>query len=569
MRNSITIGLAGVAGAVFGLIAFGATTPDPAKAGKPRAEGDIFASLKVLRIQITIPPSGMAALRNTGWGRGQERPAVAATVREGGSLFTNVSVHLKGSAGSFRPVDDDPCFTLNFEKLAPGQTFHGLRKFSLNNSVQDPSFLTEKICRELFEAAGVPVPRAGHATVTLNGRDLGLHVLTEGFNKQFLKRYFKNTKGNLYDGGFVQDITARLAVNSGDNPKDHPGLTALIAAVREPDPARRLARLEQVLDMDRFLSFIAMDVMQCDWDGYAMNRNNWRLFHDLGANKMIFFPHGLDQMFGVERASPDCPIVPYMEGVVARAVVGTPEGRRRYLEKMSQLYTNVFHVDALLRRVDEVAATIRPAIAESDPQDARRHDQEVRWLKARITQRDESLRRQLSALAAMPKFDANGALRLTGWKPRAQTGAPAFQEPQAQAGDAFLYIGAWSGNPTGSWRTKFLLEPGTYRFEAKVRTKDVKPRAGEAGAGAGLRVSGGAMAFLQARSRSPNENGAGPHAAGDAVPQGLAGSIEWRNLTLPFQVPEWGSEVEFICELRAAVGEVWFDLSSLRIVRLR
>ena len=159
-----------------------------------------------------------------------------------------------------------------------------------------------------------------------------------------------------------------------------------------------------------------MDVMQCDWDGYAMAHNNWRIFHDRAANRMVFFPHGLDQMFGVEKTTPDCPILPHMEGLVARAVVQTPEGRRRYLERMAQLYTNVFHVEAILERVDELAAVLRPALAEYSSQAARRHDDQVQWFKRRIRERDESLSRQLAALVTQPKFDSTGVLKLVGWR---------------------------------------------------------------------------------------------------------------------------------------------------------
>jgi len=67
-----------------------------------------------------------------------------------------VAVHLKGAAGSFRQVDDNPALTLSFGKLSSGQRFHGLRKIHLNNSVQDPSFSTEDICGGMFHAAGVP-----------------------------------------------------------------------------------------------------------------------------------------------------------------------------------------------------------------------------------------------------------------------------------------------------------------------------------------------------------------------------------------------------------------------------
>src|SRR5262249_6524698 len=156
---------------------------------------------------------------------------------------TSVAVHLKGAAGSFRPVDDLPAMTLNFDKFVPGQNFHGLHKISLNNSVQDPSYLSEKVCRELFEAAGVPVPRAGHSLVRLNGRDLGLYVLLEGANKQFLKRYFSNASGNLYDGGFVHDVDPSLTVNSGDHPADRSALIALIRATQATQQTHNLAPL--------------------------------------------------------------------------------------------------------------------------------------------------------------------------------------------------------------------------------------------------------------------------------------------------------------------------------------
>src|SRR5207249_5753789 len=58
---------------------------------------------------------------------------VLATVREGDRVYTNVAVHLKGHLGSFRPVDSKPAFTLNFDKNAKGQRFHGLQKIHLNN----------------------------------------------------------------------------------------------------------------------------------------------------------------------------------------------------------------------------------------------------------------------------------------------------------------------------------------------------------------------------------------------------------------------------------------------------
>jgi hypothetical protein len=409
--------------------------------------------------------------------------------------------------------------------------------------VQDRSFLTEKICRELFEASGVPAPHVGFAKVELNGRDLGLRVMIEGWGKQFLKRYFKNVKGNLYDGGFVEDINDRLEVNSGDNPQDHSGLLALISALEE-NRSVRFSRLSEVLDMDRFLSFMAMDIMVCDWDGYPMNHNNWRLFHDQAANKMVFMPHGMDQMFGIERTTPECPILPPMHGKVAHAVITTPEGRSQYLERMAQLYTNVWHVDAILKRVDQLAAVIRPAIAESSSSHARYHDAQVRDLKERITERDQSLRVQLAKLRMQPKDDANSVFHPSGWTHNVQTGNPQFQLEKTSDSQEILYLGA-NGNSICSWRSRAQLEEGAYRFEGKIRTKDITPSSAEPTGGAGLRV------------------------AGNRVAPELVGTQDWQTFSFPFRVPEGADSVTLVCELRASHGEAWFDTSTLRVVRVR
>src|SRR5258706_3302737 len=157
----------------------------------PSEADRLFASPQILHLRIEISPEGVEILRHYQFDINDlmERTNVLATVREGKTVYTNVAVHIKGHLGSFQPLDSKPALTLNFDKNAKGQRFHGLQKISLNNSVQDSSYVSEQISRELFLAAGIPSPQAGHATVDLNGRMLGLFVLLEGWNKQFLKQH--------------------------------------------------------------------------------------------------------------------------------------------------------------------------------------------------------------------------------------------------------------------------------------------------------------------------------------------------------------------------------------------
>src|SRR5205823_1467750 len=155
-------------------------------------------------------------------------------------------------------------------------------------------------------------------------------------------------------------------------------------------------------------------------------KNNYRLFHDAERDKMVFMPHGLDQMFGVMRTDPNTPIMPHFEGLVARAVIQTPEGRRRYLQKMSQLMTNVFRVEAITNRVRTIAAQVRPAFAERGQSSAQHFDREMESLCSRIVQRGRSLQQQLSLPSDTLSFDSSGIARLKNWKSKTDYGNPAF-----------------------------------------------------------------------------------------------------------------------------------------------
>ncbi|HTD66831.1 MAG TPA: CotH kinase family protein [Candidatus Limnocylindria bacterium] len=515
------------------LLAVSASATDPTD--------DLFAS--ALRMQIEIPDEGMATLRGYKQIWRQPRPEridVRVTIREGGRVYTNVALHLKGSF-SFAPIDAKPSLTLNFSKFADGQKFHGLTKIHLNNSIQDESYLCEKLARELFQSLGVPSPRAGHALVKINGRDAGLYVLIEGANKQFVKRHFDSTKGNLYDGGSGGDITKALETDSGENPNDRTDLTNLVKAAREPVPAQRLARLEQVLDVERFITFAAAEIFLVHWDGYAAGPNNYRLFHDTSRDKMIFIPHGLDQLFGVSR-SPTFPITPPFKGLVAKGLFAVPEGRRRYLARVQSLSTNEFTVEKLHAHVDRLAAQLRPALADhrnihGDFDDA------VRSLKQRITLRTQSVAQQLGTPKRPVPLAADSSVQLGAWNFKPGPTQPALGSRTVTDNRQILSVRGRTPGSSGAWRTIVLLDAGHYEFTGRARTEG--------------------LTAADAR----NTNGVILRISGIRSTEGITIADDWTPLRYEFDV-SGVEDVELICEFRGAQPTTGsFDVSSLRLVR--
>lgn len=511
----------------------GVTLPAvPTPTGPPPAGIDLFSAGTIPRLSIKLDGIAVKSLRDN------PREYVPATVTDGTAIYPQVAIHLKGSVGSFRPFDDKPGLTLDFSRFQNGRKFHGLRRIYLNNSVEDPSYVNEKLGSEFFEAAGVPAPRVTRALVRLNGGAPRLYVLKEGFTEDFLARHFQAVSGELYEPGTGHDVNERLERNSVESPFDRnrTALKNLAASVEETDPAQRWQRLEATLDTRRFLAFMAAEVMLGHRDGYCINRNNFRVYHDLDSGKIVFFPHGMDQLLGTA----NLPWQPNWAGLVAQAVMSTPEGQQGYASTFGFMLTNEFDVGKLTRRVDELVQELRPALASDEWASVQAAADVV---KERMVKRKASLVAQWKRPALKPLEFTGGRAHPEGWE-IAELPAQGTMEEASVDGLTTLHISARSES-LASWRTSVLLPHGRYRFEGSVRVAGVEPLPSGAHQGARLRIGGSARDTTS-----------------------LVGDSSWQDLTADFEVGPAPAKVELICELRARAGEAWFDLSALRVLRI-
>jgi hypothetical protein len=497
-----------------------------------RAADELFTNASARRITINIPPEGLAVLRTNA------RTYVSASVRDGSNAPQNVAIHLKGSTGSFRRIDDKPGLTLDFDRYDANQRFHGLSKIHLNNSVEDASYLHELLGSEAFRRAGIPAARVGHAVVELNGRRLGLYVLKEGFTSEFLAQHFTRPTGNLYEPGKDgRDVDEPLDLQLGNAARRGQELEQLTVVAGEPDLAERWRKLPHILDVDRFVAFMAMEILTGHRDGYCLARNNFRVYQDAVSGRILFFPHGMDQLFGYAKL----PIEPRMSGLVARSIMEMPEGRQRFRDECSRLLRQVLAPAQLTARVDEkVAALAR----ELSPDESSALVRESGALKERIIQRLASVEQQLrQAPLEMLRF-TNSVATLPNWQPvDVPEGGAAFRT-NSPDGKSILVIRA--GPVTAaSWRSKVILPPGKYRVEGAVRTLDVAPLSFGKNHGAALRVA---------------------HAGATGVSR-WTGTQPWKETFASFELTR-EQEIELVCELRASRGQAWFDVGSIRLRRI-
>jgi spore coat protein H len=492
------------------------------------AGAELFESPKLRTFKITIAPDQYQALKN------DNRKYVRATVNEGGITYSNVAVRLKGM-GSFRPLHEKPSLAVKFDEFVPGQKFCGLSKIMLNNAAQDGSYLAEFVSLGLYRDAGLPASRVTHGFVELNGKDLGPYVIIEAVNKDFLRGHFHNSSGPMYEA-YLQDIDQNLDQDNGLDIKQI-DRKALAEACLITDPAERWNRLHRLLDVDAFITHIVLEMFTAHTDGYAIARNNYRLYHDPTTDRIVFITLGIDWGF----ANTGLSIQPPMNSLVAKGVLQTPQGRKIYRERLGTLYTNIFKVNVLTNRVNEAVARLKAAAR--NPDEARAFEGHGAGMRDRIVQRQRNVMAQLAAPEPEPLKFTDGYASLTGWHTKVDSGATKIEERTVES-KRLLYINGNEGGCIASWRTRVLLDGGKYRFRGMVRAEQIVPQTSDIGAGAGLRISGGKRANK------------------------LEGNAPWTKLEHFFDVPEGGAEVELVCELRATKGKVWFDRDSLRLQKL-
>ncbi len=491
--------------------------------GKHRAAIARFLEGPIQRLELELNDDGVEALRKA------PRRYVEATIRADGKVYRGMAVKLKGADGSFRPIDEKPCFTINTDKFKGGERFHGLKKFHLNNAREDSSFLRQMVAGEMARVAGVPAQRCAHVLVRLNQRDLGLYVLAEGYTKDFLAQFYGDPTGDLYEGGFCKDIDEGLIKDEGD-PKDFKAIETLLAGCREEDAAKRWAKLSAILDTDRFASFLAVEALVGVGDGYDFFRNNYRVYHDPKSGRLSFILHSMDQPL----SDAGFPIQRSPASIVGRAFVSCREGRDLYRERVGELYEKIWGKRDWPARIKEAGEKVRTAVG---PARAGELGDSIEELRKIVADRKRAIAEQLAQLPAPLKFAADGTAQIvSGWAPK-QEGDARLEHSKVQGKDCLRVIA--EGQAQASWRRSIRLDAGRYRFHARVKTVGVRD-----GDGVGLRISGR-----------------------DPAGEWLAGDSDWRAIDYEFEVPDEGDEVVLVAELRARHGEAWFAADSMRLVR--
>jgi spore coat protein H len=347
-----------------------------------------------------IQPDGSVILRNPKALRnglagvlGIDLPWSQASLEFGDVVLSEVGARFKGN-GTFvnsqrsykRPYKIDLSRGQNSGRIA------GRTVLNFHNLTADNSCLSDTLAYEFFRNAGVPAPRTSFARLRLTvqgrfeGRLLGLYVMVENPDREWAREQFgvggvalfKPVTYELFKD-LGEDWKAYNAIydpKTNTKPEQQQRIIQLAKLMTHASDVEFAAQVGELIDIEEFARFLACEVILSNYDGILSNGQNFLLYLDPRTNRIGFIPWDLDHCWGEfplvgtktqrEQASLWHPWLGenrFLERMLAAEPV-----RECYRRELQHLRETLFVPERLGHRVDEVAALVRPFVAEESPQ---------------------------------------------------------------------------------------------------------------------------------------------------------------------------------------------------------
>jgi hypothetical protein len=333
---------------------------------------------------------------------GWEFKYVHADLEIGGVKFPDVGVRYKGNGtymesqgGMKRPLKVD------LNKFVKGRKVGGATTLDFQNNVTDAGMMNDTLAYRFFRDAGVPAPRTAYAKVYVSVPGLhtntyvGLYTTPQNVDAQFAKDHF-GTK----DGLVLKPVTSRPFTDLGTNwskyagPYDPKTKASDAQKARVMEFARFVSnatdtefakRLGEYLDVEEFARFMAATVWLSNFDSLLDMGQNYYVHLDPKSNRFAFIPWDLDHSFGSfgmrgsQQTREQLSLQRPWSGSnrLLERIFAVEDFKQRYRANLEKIQAGIGQPERIGRQISEVAAAIRPAVAEEGSNALARFDKVV------------------------------------------------------------------------------------------------------------------------------------------------------------------------------------------------
>lgn len=257
-------------------------------------------------IEITFEESNWDYLLDQMAAAGDEERLIG-TASINGQVFDSVGVRYKGNSTYNANRVKNP-LNIKLDYVIDDQEIEGYGTIKLANVYNDPSFVREVLSYEIARKY-MPASESNYGNVYINGTHLGLYTSDQDVDKFFMRTHFSSDENARVKG----EITGNAMPGQMGGVWEYFGADSSLYFEKyalESDYGwdelvwfldtlnNHSSDVDQVLNIDRHLWFIAFQNLLVNLDGPINNPQNYYLYKD-DAGRMNPIPWDLNESFGV------------------------------------------------------------------------------------------------------------------------------------------------------------------------------------------------------------------------------------------------------------------------------
>ncbi len=268
------------------------------------------------------------------------------------------------------------------------KTYKGVKEIHLNAEYKDPSMIRNKLSLDFFKDIGVHSPQCRHIFLKVNSQNSGIYLELESVDRQFLMKrglpdgpifYAVNGDANF---SLMSDVDKKIktSLTLGYERKyglseDNAELEKFIYQVNTMLNNEFEKEINQYLDIDRYLRYLAGIIFTQNYDGFV---HNYALYQNRETGLFEVFPWDYDATWGRDingkYMREDFVSILGYNTLTAR-LLHTDKYRKQYQLILKNILNEQFHHDYLKPKIDLMYESLEPFITQ-DP-----YKDEEEWIK--------------------------------------------------------------------------------------------------------------------------------------------------------------------------------------------
>ena len=270
-------------------------------------EDEIFKELEVTEIRLTMSQEDEEFLLANENKYSEEYVKANVTFNNSelvNETVTNVGVRLRGNTARDHPKRS---FKIDFKQYG-GERYESYKKINLKPNVNDPSVVRELLTMHIYRLMDVPAPRVAPAVLYLNNTYMGVYLMLEQIDDEFVDKRFGKEVGWLYKCGFGATLEDdgqvrnenlyESKMNEETDTRDE--LEHFVRTLNNSPGATFKSDISEIFAVDRYLRQLAVEAVTGHWDGYSYLNNNYYMYYDEDAGKFEFIAYDTDNTWGID-----------------------------------------------------------------------------------------------------------------------------------------------------------------------------------------------------------------------------------------------------------------------------